>query len=116
MRKRSPKPRGKTKEGVQTYGPAGGGIWAADGNVVYGPVDVAVSGASPQTVGTSNTTKITATGNFSWKVAYDSNNSAQRDIPASCPSSSMRHAWSTFGSLRTDATSPGLRLQTMSRL
>jgi polyvinyl alcohol dehydrogenase (cytochrome) len=24
-----PKPRGKTKEGVQTYGPAGGGIWAA---------------------------------------------------------------------------------------
>jgi polyvinyl alcohol dehydrogenase (cytochrome) len=24
-----PKPRGKTKEGVQTWGPAGGGIWAA---------------------------------------------------------------------------------------
>jgi polyvinyl alcohol dehydrogenase (cytochrome) len=24
-----PKPRGKTKDGVQTWGPAGGGIWAA---------------------------------------------------------------------------------------
>jgi hypothetical protein len=47
---------------------------------------VAVSGASPQTVSTSNTdVKATAaTGTYSWKVSYDSDNSAQRDIPASC--------------------------------
>jgi hypothetical protein len=43
-----------------------------------------VSGASPQTVSTSNTTAQLATGTFSWKVSYDSTNSAQRDIPASC--------------------------------
>ncbi len=55
-----------------------------DGNVVYGPVDVPVAGASPQTVGTSNSTRVTASGTFSWKVAYDSDNAAQRDIPASC--------------------------------
>jgi hypothetical protein len=49
-------------------------------------VGVAVSGASPQTVSTSNTdVKATAaTGTYSWKVSYDSDNSAQRDIPASC--------------------------------
>jgi hypothetical protein len=49
-------------------------------------VGVAVSGASPQTVSTSNTdVKATAaTGSYSWKVSYDSDNSAQRDIPASC--------------------------------
>ena len=44
-----------------------------------------VSGASPQTVNSSNTTRgdgIRAT--FSWKVNYDSTNPAQRDIPASC--------------------------------
>jgi hypothetical protein len=35
-------------------------------------------------VSTSNTTAQLATGTFSWKVSYDSTNSAQRDIPASC--------------------------------
>jgi hypothetical protein len=43
-----------------------------------------VSGASPQTVSTSNTTAQTASGSFSWSVSYDSTNPAQRDIPASC--------------------------------
>ncbi len=43
-----------------------------------------VSGASPQTVSTSNTTAQLATGSFSWSVSYDSTNAAQRDIPASC--------------------------------
>ncbi len=47
---------------------------------------VAVSGAPQpgQTVSTSNTTAVTATGNFSWLVSYDSTNLAQEDIPASC--------------------------------
>jgi hypothetical protein len=42
-----------------------------------------VSGASPQTVSTSNTTAQPA-GAYSWLVSYDSTNNAQRDIPASC--------------------------------
>jgi hypothetical protein len=58
------------------------------GTPVYGPVDVAVAGASPQTVGTSNSTAITASGSFSWSVAYDSTNPAQRDIPANCQETS----------------------------
>jgi hypothetical protein len=44
----------------------------------------AVSGASPQTVSTSNATAQLASGSFSWSVSYDSTNAAQRDIPASC--------------------------------
>ena len=44
----------------------------------------AVSGASPQTVSTSNTTPQLESGSFSWSVSYDSTNAAQRDIPASC--------------------------------
>ena len=44
-----------------------------------------MSGASPETVSTSNTTvKATASGSYSWKVSYDSDNPAQQDIPASC--------------------------------
>ena len=42
------------------------------------------SGASPQTVSTSNTTAVTASGSFSWEVSYDSTNNAQRDITDSC--------------------------------
>jgi len=53
------------------------------GSAIYS-VSVAVSGASPQTVSTSNTTAQLASGSFSWSVAYDSTNDAQRDIPASC--------------------------------
>jgi hypothetical protein len=48
-----------------------------------------VSGASPETVSTSNTdVKATASGSYSWKVSYDSDNPAQRDIPASCEETS----------------------------
>jgi hypothetical protein len=43
-----------------------------------------VSGTSPKTVSTSNSTSQTASGSFSWSVGYDSDNGAQRDIPASC--------------------------------
>jgi hypothetical protein len=45
---------------------------------------VAVSGTSPQTVSTSNTTAQLLTGTFSWSVSYDSTNNAQRDIPSTC--------------------------------
>jgi hypothetical protein len=55
------------------------------GTVVYGPVDRAVAGpVAGVTVETSNTTAMTASGTFSWKVAYDSTNAAQEDIPGSC--------------------------------
>lgn len=50
--------------------------------------DVAVAGASPQTVGTSNEDAVEATGAFSWRVTYDSDNPAQRDIPSSCDETS----------------------------
>ena len=43
-----------------------------------------VSGASPQTVTTANSTAVTASGTYSWRVSYDSTNAAQRDIPGSC--------------------------------
>jgi hypothetical protein len=46
--------------------------------------DVAVSGASPKTVKTTNTTISTTAANVSWKLSYDSTNPAQRDIPANC--------------------------------
>ncbi|HEY0641881.1 MAG TPA: hypothetical protein VGD39_00570 [Nocardioides sp.] len=55
------------------------------GTVVYStPNGVTVSGASPQTVNTANTTAVSATGQYSWKVSYDSTNPAQRDIGDSC--------------------------------
>jgi hypothetical protein len=43
-----------------------------------------VSGTSPKTVSTSNTTPQSAGGSFSWSVSYDSTNPAQDDIAASC--------------------------------
>jgi hypothetical protein len=43
-----------------------------------------VSGTSPKTVSTTNTTVSTTAANISWLVDYDSTNTAQRDIPASC--------------------------------
>jgi hypothetical protein len=49
---------------------------------------VPVSGASPQTVETDNTTVSTTAADVSWRVSYDSTNPAQRDIPASCHESS----------------------------
>lgn len=54
------------------------------GTAIYGPVDVAVSGASPQTVSTSNTTVLTSNATVSWQVSYTSTNPAQRSIPNSC--------------------------------
>jgi hypothetical protein len=46
--------------------------------------NVSVSGPSPKTVSTDNTTVSTTAANVSWEVSYDSTNSAQRDIPATC--------------------------------
>jgi hypothetical protein len=53
------------------------------GAVLYSTTET-VSGTSPRTVTTSNTTAQTSSGTYSWKVSYDSTNPAQRDIPASC--------------------------------
>lgn len=53
------------------------------GTVAYTSGDVTVSGASPQTVHTSNTDGVAA-GTYSWQVSYTSNNAAQRAIPTSC--------------------------------
>jgi hypothetical protein len=52
------------------------GTCGADGGaIVYGPVNVVVSGNSPQQATTSNTTKVVdaTDGNFSWLVSYDDN-------------------------------------------
>ena len=53
------------------------------GTAVFPAENVGVAGASPQTVGTSNTTAVPA-GSYSWKVSYDSDNPGQDDIAASC--------------------------------
>jgi hypothetical protein len=53
------------------------------GTPVY-TVTRTVAGASSQTVTTANTTAVTATGDYSWQVNYDSTNPAQLDIAASC--------------------------------
>jgi hypothetical protein len=58
------------------------------GTRVMAPETVPVAGASPQTVSTSNTTAVTATGTFSWKVSYSSTNGAQRSISDSCQETS----------------------------
>ncbi len=44
-----------------------------DDNIVYGPVDVGVSGPSPQTAETANTTLVleAGSGGYSWLVSYD---------------------------------------------
>ena len=57
------------------------------GTVVY-TTTAAVAGASPQTVSTSNTTAVSASGAFSWLVSYDSTTGVQRDIPAGCQETS----------------------------
>ena len=43
-----------------------------------------VSGASPQTVSTTNTTTSTTAANISWRLTYTSTNPAQRSIGANC--------------------------------
>jgi hypothetical protein len=45
---------------------------------------VQVSGASPQTVHTTNTTVSTTAATVSWRLTYTSNNPAQRDIGPNC--------------------------------
>jgi hypothetical protein len=54
------------------------------GTAIYSPPALAVSGTSPQTVSTSNTTVSTTAANVSWRVTYTSTNPAQRSIPATC--------------------------------
>jgi hypothetical protein len=53
------------------------------GTAIY-TQDVSVSGASPQTVHTTNTTVSTTAANISWQLTYTSTNPAQRSIPANC--------------------------------
>jgi len=53
------------------------------GTAIY-TTDVAVSGGSPQTVSTNNTTVLTSSTDVSWRLTYDSNNPGQKDIPATC--------------------------------
>lgn len=45
---------------------------------------VPVSGASPQSVSTTNTTVSTTAADISWRLTYTSTNPAQRSIPANC--------------------------------
>ncbi len=45
---------------------------------------VTVTGASPQTVATTNTTVSTTAANVSWRLTYTSTNPAQKSIPATC--------------------------------
>jgi len=45
---------------------------------------VTVSGGSPRTVSTTNTTVSTTAANVSWQLTYTSTNPAQRSIPANC--------------------------------
>jgi hypothetical protein len=54
------------------------------GTALYTAPAVAVSGASPQTVSTSNTDKSTTSANVSWRVSYTSANAGQKSIPATC--------------------------------
>ena len=53
------------------------------GTAIY-TTDVPVSGASPQTVSTSNITVSTTAATVSWLVTYTSTNPGQKSIPATC--------------------------------
>jgi hypothetical protein len=56
------------------------------GTAVYGPVSVPMpaSAGLTETLSTSNTKEISASGSFSWLVSYDSTNPAQEDLAATC--------------------------------
>jgi hypothetical protein len=54
------------------------------GSAIYTKDNVAVSGASPKTVSTDNTTVSTTSANVSWQLTYTSTNSLQKSIPATC--------------------------------
>jgi hypothetical protein len=63
---------------------ASGDCGEADGDTaIYHGTD-AVAGASPQDAESANTTEVTATGDYSWKVSYDSTNAKQNDIADTC--------------------------------
>ena len=74
--------------------PAGGALAGSVSFAVFESTDcsgtaiytqtVPVSGSSPRTVFTTNTTVSTTAANVSWRVAYTSTNPAQLSIPASC--------------------------------
>jgi hypothetical protein len=53
------------------------------GNAIYTKT-VSVSGSSPQTVQTDNTTVSTTAANVSWRLTYTSTNPAQQDIGPNC--------------------------------
>jgi hypothetical protein len=74
--------------------PAGGGLAGkvkfevfestdCSGTAIYSQ-ELPVSGASPQTVSTTNTTVSTTAANLSWRLTYTSNNPAQRSIGPNC--------------------------------
>jgi hypothetical protein len=74
--------------------PAGGNLAGSVKFEVFESIDcsgtaiytqtVAVGGASPQTVSTTNTTVSTTAANVSWRLTYTSTNPAQRSISATC--------------------------------
>ena len=83
-------------DSVTVSAPAGGNLAGsvsfelyANGTCTGTPIytanpTVPVSGASPQKVSSANTTAVSATGTYSWKVGYDSTNAAQLDIAPVC--------------------------------
>jgi hypothetical protein len=86
-------------DSVTVSAPAGGALAGTVAFALYPSSDCtgtalytttrSVAGASPQTVSTSNSTAVSASGSFSWSVSYDSTNNGQRDIPASCHETSV---------------------------
>jgi len=76
--------------GTVTFTLYRGGCVNNEANIIYGPVDRVISGANNSvtgvTVSTDNALAVSAASGqtFTWKVAYDSTNPAQRDILASC--------------------------------
>jgi hypothetical protein len=77
-------PAGGNLAGTVSFALYASGDCAVGGDAPIYSTTAAVSGASPKTVSTSNTTLRTTSGSYSWLVSYDSTNAAQRDIAASC--------------------------------
>jgi hypothetical protein len=77
-------PAGGALAGTVSFALYATGDCAVGGDTAIYSTTAAVSGTSPKTVSTTNTTPQLTSGSFSWSVSYDSTNPAQRDIPASC--------------------------------
>jgi hypothetical protein len=77
-------PAGGNLAGTVSFALYASGDCAVGGDSPIYSVTRSVSGASPQTVSTANTTAQLASGSFSWSVSYDSTNPAQQDISAKC--------------------------------